>query len=281
MNVMEESGLLVEKLEETLKHIKKLSMRTYLKFLPKIELHAHLNGSLNDKILKELGCEEDSIMQYKKLTQSIDKSDNTLQECFDVFKIAQNATKTQESVYLATKSVIEDFVRDGVVYLELRTTPRSEINMSKEEYIESVIRGIESLSGSKEKIFVKLILSIDRRHDKKTSEESLKIILKMREKYPNIIKGIDFSGNPNAGEFDAALFEEARKNGLKTSIHCAEIQNDDETKRILEFGPDRIGHATYLHPLYGGSQENWDLYCKKKIPVGNEPIQSLMFLCSL
>lgn len=245
---------------------KKISISNFCKLIPKIELHAHLNGSLNEDILKQLGCDETSISEYQKLTEILNKTSRNLDECFHLFPIAHNATKTKEKLYMATESVIKDFKKDNTIYLELRTTPRSEEDMSKEEYIETVVKCINDCK-SKYKILVKLILSINRRQDDNNAEESLKIIIKMKEKYPNIIKGIDLSGDPKVGTFNENLFEKARIAGLKTSIHCAEVKNNEEVKKILDFGPDRLGHAVCLHPDYEGSQENWDLYLQKKIPI--------------
>ncbi|KAJ8963131.1 hypothetical protein NQ318_018596 [Aromia moschata] len=242
----------------------KMSEDIFCRSLPKIELHAHLNGSLSEKTLRKLGCLDESILEYHKLLNIINKTDRTLDECFELFKIAQTATSSKNSVYLATQSVIEEFAQDNVIYLELRTTPRAENDMTKQEYIESVLKGIKD---SKSDIIVKLILSIDRRHDKVCSEDSLDVIVKMREEYPGIIKGIDLSGNPYVGGFDECLFSKAREHGLRTTIHCAEIPNDNEVQQILNFHPERIGHATSIHPDFGGSKENWQLYCKAKIPA--------------
>lgn len=137
--------------------------------------------------------------------------------------------------------------------------------MSKEEYIEAVVTAIRQ---SDLDIMVKLILSIDRSHDAETSRQSLSIITRMKETYPDIIKGVDLCGNPAIGRFDTELFTYAKNNGLKTTVHCGEVKNDEEVLKILSFKPDRIGHATFLHPSYGGSQTIWDLYNLVKIPVG-------------
>lgn len=139
------------------------------------------------------------------------------------------------------------------------------LGMSKEEYIEAVVKAINDTDLD---IVVKLILSIDRQHDKLTSQESLNIIIRMKESYPEIIKGVDLSGNPSYGTFDTALFTYAKNNGLKTTVHCGEVKNDDEILKILSFKPDRIGHATFLHPNYGGSKTIWDQYELVHIPVG-------------
>lgn len=222
---------------------------------------------MNAKTLRDLGCKDKSIEEYKLSENKA--SEISLEQCFTLFKIAQNATNTKESVYLATESVIKDFAKENVIYLELRTTPRAEESMSKEEYIESVISAIKNNTSD---MTVKLILSIDRRHAPDVSNKSLDTIIQMKDKYPDIIKGLDLSGNPEMGIFDEELFTRARLNGLKTTIHCAEVKYDDEVEKILKFAPDRLGHATCLHPQYGGTQKNWDTYCEKNIPVGKHDL---------
>ncbi|KAJ8927654.1 hypothetical protein NQ314_019856 [Rhamnusium bicolor] len=241
-----------------------MTIEEFCKSLPKLELHAHLNGSLSEKTLKELGCLDESLSEFKKFLNIINKTERTLDECFVLFNISQAVTSNKRSVYLATKSIIEEFADDNVIYLELRTTPRAEDGMSKEDYVTAVLKAI---ADKERDIIVKLILSINRGHDAADSQDSLYSILKMAKKYPDIIKGIDLSGNPYGGKFEEQLFRIAKENGLYTAIHCAEIRNDKEVEEILNFGPDRIGHATFLHPKYGGSQENWELYCRKIIPI--------------
>lgn len=137
--------------------------------------------------------------------------------------------------------------------------------MSKQEYIETVVSAIKSNTND---ILVKLILSIDRRHDQKTSSEALDLIIQMKQKYPDIIKGVDLSGDPVVGEFDKELFIRATKAGLQLALHCAEVKNDEEVCEILKFKPDRIGHGTCIHPQYNGNEANWMLYKEMKIPLG-------------
>lgn len=89
-------------------------------------MHAHLNGSLSAETLKELGCLDENVSEYQSLTKLLNKTDKSLQGCFDLFKVAHEATSNAKNVYLATKSVIKEFYEDKVAYLELRTTPRAE-----------------------------------------------------------------------------------------------------------------------------------------------------------
>ncbi|KAL3289106.1 hypothetical protein HHI36_003547 [Cryptolaemus montrouzieri] len=241
------------------------SNEDFCKSLPKIELHAHLNGSLSETTLIQLGSTNSDIAEYQKL-KHVPPHERTLNDCFKIFQFAHKVTTSPNSVYAATKNVIDEFFLDNVIYLELRTTPRSEDGMDAETYIESVV---EAIKDNEKDILVKLILSINRQHSLEVCRQHLDIILKMKKKYPDIIKGIDLSGNPHHGRFSnlQKLFQEARDHGLFTTIHCAEIVNNDEVKDILHFEPDRIGHAPFVHPRYGGCAENWTTLQKNKVPT--------------
>ncbi|CAG9762326.1 unnamed protein product [Ceutorhynchus assimilis] len=223
--------------------------------LPKIELHAHLNGSLSKLTLKQLGCLENSISQYQSVKAI------GLKDAFALFKVAHEATSNTKNLYIATQNVIEEFAKDNVVYLELRTTPRSEEGMSEDDYIETVIKAIRE--NRFDGILVKLILSLDRRRSREEQTETLDRIIRFKNSFPDLIRGVDLSGDPAKGDFFRDIFEKARENGLKTAIHCAEIQNDAEVKNILEFKPDRLGHGTFIHT----NPELWALYKQLNIPV--------------
>lgn len=224
-----------------------------------------MNGSLSSQTLKKLGCFDESIEEYHRLNKVMERSSRTLDECFLLFKVAHNATRTKEAVYTATKDVIEEFFNDNAIYLELRTTPRSEECMTMEEYVETVVKAIQD---NKLNIIVKLLLSIDRRYQLPASDNVMNLIIKMKNKYPDIIKGVDLSGNPNVGIFNSELFKKAKESGLSLSLHCGEVKNDKEVEEMLFLNPDRIGHATCIHPKYEGSEELWNLYCQKLIPAG-------------
>ena len=75
--------------------------------------------------------------------------------------------------------------------------------------------------------------------------------------------GIDFCGNPSTGYFRQfrPLFERARELGLKTTVHCAEINNPEDTDEIIDFKPDRLGHAAVLN------KNQIEKIIENKIPV--------------
>ena len=65
----------------------------------------------------------------------------TLGECFALFDVIHRVTTEHATVARLTQQVLASFAADGVVYVELRTTPkaRPEHGMTKRSYTEAVL----------------------------------------------------------------------------------------------------------------------------------------------
>lgn len=153
-----------------------------------------------------------------------------------------------ESISYSTKSVLQDFQDDGVVYLELRTTPRliKQAGISKEAYVQLVLSTISSFESPT--MVTKLILSIDRRNSEEEASEVVDLALRYRDQG---VVGVDLCGDPAKGNVDIfrSAFAKAKEKGLKTTIHFAEAQqssSEHELLTLLSFGPDRIGHVIHV-----------------------------------
>jgi adenosine deaminase len=98
-------------------------------------------------------------------------------------------------VVYSTKSVLQDFADDGVVYLELRTTPREfpETGLTKEAYVETVLSAIEEFNSNQSSMKTYLILSVDRRDTPEKAEACVDLALKYKHRG---ILGVDLCGNP-------------------------------------------------------------------------------------
>ncbi|KAK8749003.1 hypothetical protein OTU49_015630 [Cherax quadricarinatus] len=124
-----------------------MDLLTYCKRLPKIELHAHLTGSLSDEtVLKllnsKLKCVHVNLPKSAEVTIRRGHR-RTLEECFQIFGILHYLIDNLETVKNITRDVIQEFASDNVKYLELRTTPKSVPNkMTKKDYIETVLEAI-------------------------------------------------------------------------------------------------------------------------------------------
>lgn len=108
------------------------------------ELHAHLNGSLSNTTLKKLvDLKKQSEPDYddREIVKYNDEIEN-LEKCFEKFKFGHDLVDSVVAVKLAVLSVIDEFSRENVVYLELRSTPRMTKAMTKETYLEAIVQQI-------------------------------------------------------------------------------------------------------------------------------------------
>ncbi|XP_053999473.1 adenosine deaminase-like protein isoform X2 [Hylaeus anthracinus] len=245
-----------------------MNLQDFCKSLPKLELHAHLNGSLSTDTLKKLyKMQNPNSEDCENIIMNVENF-SSLGECFKVFDVAHSLTVTPEAVFHSAYDVIEEFNADNVIYLELRSTPRAiDGQMSKQEYIEAIIKAFRLCKTVFPDILVKLLISINRKQGYKSAEENIDLAINFFKKYPQYIVGLDLSGDPMTGDAFLELLKKARIAGLKIAAHCAEISNEIETKDILEFKPDRLGHCTCVHPNLQGSNKLLDMLFTSKIPV--------------
>ncbi|KAG6037494.1 hypothetical protein E4U41_005073 [Claviceps citrina] len=220
--------------------------------LPKIELHAHLTGSVSRRALhhiwkgkKESGKTE---LEDPLIIMPEGKHDYNIET-----RYIYNILTDEESIRYATRSVLEDFLADGVVYLELRTTPRATGDISADRYIQILLDTIRDFEQSCPRMHTRLILSVDRRHSLATAESILSLATRLRtEEGPGVV-GIDLCGDPTArtgGEVSifTPVFKQAARNGLGITVHFAEAEasaSHDELRTLLSWRPGRLGHVIW------------------------------------
>ena len=86
--------------------------------------------------------------------------------CFRLFDIIHGLIEDKETLQRITRELIEDFVQDGVIYAEIRTTPRALKCLTEREGIDAILDEIKATEQRfQDKIRVRLILSINRSED--------------------------------------------------------------------------------------------------------------------
>ncbi|KAJ5658574.1 uncharacterized protein N7484_002223 [Penicillium longicatenatum] len=230
----------------------------FTKALPKVELHAHLSGSISRQCLHEIWKNKKSRdpnfpVEDPLVLMPPGKVDYTLQTFFQVFsKLIYQLCNDLESLAYATNSVLEDFQNDGVRYLELRTIPRASpnTNITREEYLTTVLDTISTFKArTKTQMSVFLILALDRGNTTATQAQEI-IDLAIANKQRGVV-GVDLCGNPTQGDVTIyrAAFAKAKTHGLGLTLHFAETPASgvrDELAVLLSFRPDRLGHVIHV-----------------------------------
>ncbi|OTA90782.1 hypothetical protein M434DRAFT_397771 [Hypoxylon sp. CO27-5] len=179
------------------------------------------------------------------------RHDYDLKTFFPLFSsYIYNLVNDLSSLEQSTKSVIKDFAHDGVVYLELRTTPRAmpSAGLDKGGYVQAVLRAIDSAQQEVSTLRTRLILSIDRRN---TLREAHEVVSLAKRFQGQGVVAIDLCGDPTKG--NVSLFtpavQEAKASGLNVTIHFAEAEasaSEAELNTIMSWMPDRLGHVIHV-----------------------------------
>lgn len=155
----------------------------------------------------------------------------------------------------STKAVLQDFQADGVVYLELRTTPRAipDKCITKDDYVKTVLSILNAWNAdASNTLRAYLILSVDRRNTVAQAEEVVELCVKHQS---GGVVGIDLCGDPAKGDVRifTDVFTRAKAAGLKMTLHFAEAEasaTDVELQTLLSWKPDRIGHVIHVKEEY-------------------------------
>ncbi|XP_026537918.1 adenosine deaminase-like protein [Notechis scutatus] len=240
--------------------------------LPKVELHAHLNGSISADTMKKLMAQKPHLQIAEEMVVIDKGTKRTLEECFQMFDLIHQMTSRPEDILMVTKDVIREFAADGVKYLELRSTPREEKSsgMTKRTYVEAVLEGIKQCQEEGLDIDVRFLVSVDRSKGPVTAKETVKLAGDFLLSTDGVVLGLDLSGNPKAGhgqDFLEPLLE-AKKAGLKLTLHLSEIpKQEEETRLLLGLCPDRIGHGTFLQTSELATRDLVELVRRNRTPL--------------
>ncbi|CCF32623.1 adenosine deaminase [Colletotrichum higginsianum] len=237
--------------------------------LPKIELHAHLTGSISRRTLHDIWVRKKQAGETDLADPLVEmpdgKHDYNLTTFFPLFSsYIYNLITDPETLRVATLSVLQDFHADGVTYLELRTTPRSLPSPTPQPpsvYVSTILSAIAAFeaahpAGQETMMRTRLILSVDRRHTSAQARETVLLATQFRERG---VVGVDLCGDPAArvhgvpGQDDVSIFRdafaEASDLGLGVTVHFGEAEcsgTPGELAEILSWGPQRLGHVIHL-----------------------------------
>ncbi|CAN9290435.1 unnamed protein product [Alternaria alternata] len=237
---------------------------------PATQLHAHLTGSISRQCLHDIWQTKKARhpafdLQDPLVAIPTGKVDYDIKTFFPLFSsYIYRLCSDLPSVQYSTKAVLQDFQNDGVVYVELRTTPRAipAENVTKEDYVKTILDILKAHNNDANNTMrAFLILSIDRRNTVAEAEEVIDLAIEYRSAG---VVGVDLCGDPAKGDVRifGDSFARAKAAGLKITLHFAESEpssSDLELQTLLSWQPDRIGHVIHVKEEFRKTIEQHDI----------------------
>ncbi|OGR08839.1 MAG: adenosine deaminase [Deltaproteobacteria bacterium RIFOXYB12_FULL_58_9] len=222
----------------------------YTKSLPKVELHQHLDGSIDPETLIEFARQRgidlpaDTIETLSRPAQKANGR-STLKDFFERFRSAQVVWKDRDAIKTLTVHVIEKAAHDNVKHLELQFSP---VGMAEchgldlEDVVKGVIDGVAAAT-EQFAIGVRLIVTISRRRSVALGWEVEKLAAKYKDRG---VVALGLASDEKAYPADefAPMFQAAEKDGLGRAPHSGEDgPATNVATAIKKLKANRIGHG--------------------------------------
>jgi adenosine deaminase len=224
------------------------SIHKFIRSLPKIDLHRHMEGSLRLETLKEiLGAHALDLTNNNiaSLVQIQETDPLTFENFLSKFQPLRQFYQSPEIISRIAYETVADAAKDGIKYVEIRFTPVALTRYKPfpmGDAMDWVIAGVEKGCQAYQ-ISSNLIVSVNRHESPALAEEVAQLAV---DRINKGIVGLDLAGNE--AEFSALpfspIFREAKQAGLKITIHAGEWGGPENVKEaIVSLQTDRIGHG--------------------------------------
>ncbi|MEF1246657.1 adenosine deaminase [Vibrio owensii] len=219
-------------------------MNAFIQGLPKVELHLHIEGSLEPELLFELAQRNNIDIPYESpqaLRKAYEFED--LQSFLDIYYQGANALRTEQDFYDLTWAYLERSKADNVIHTEIFFDPQTHTDRGIE--FETVINGIHrAMQDGNEKLGItsQIIACFLRHLSEESAIETLQSIVKHKDKIVGV--GLDSSELGHPPEKFKRAFQQAKEAGLLTVAHAGEegpAQNIIDSVEML--GVSRVDHG--------------------------------------
>lgn len=213
-----------------------------------IDLHLHLDGSLNPEYVKKMAQMSGMELEYseeelrKMLMVSSDCT--SLGEYLEKFELPLRLLQTAECVEYAVYELMRDLEQQGLCYAEIRFAPQlhGQNQLSQEEVVQAALRGLRR--GNQEfPLSANLILCCMRGDDNVLENmETVSVAAKYLRKG---VCAVDLAGNEAAyptRQFEE-IFQAAKEKGIPIIIHAGEAAGAESIRQAISMGAVRIGHG--------------------------------------
>ena len=243
-----------------------IDIPTWLRKLPKAELHLHLEGTITPETLVVLSERHDAEPLTLEAARALYVYENFMAFLM-TFKAVSTRLRTPEDFAFITYEMLRALAQQGVVHAEVYISWGILLRFKPELTIESVMDAVEDarLRGQRDFGTTMLwIIDAVRHFGIDEAATVFREAARLKQKYPSIVGigiGGDEAGGP-AGPF-REIYAEAKAAGLHLTAHAGESMGPESIWSALNIGAERIGHA--LTAQYDA--ELLDVLARRQIPL--------------
>lgn len=217
---------------------------TFLRALPKAELHLHLEGSLEPELMFAIARRNHIALPYASVEEiRAAYRFSQLQDFLDIYYRGAAVLQNEEDFYDLTAAYLKRAAADGVRHAELFFDPQTHTERGIPMGV--VVGGIsKALDDGQRELGVssKLILSFLRHLSEEDAFETFRQAEPYLEKFVGV--GLDSSERGHPPEKFARIFARARDAGLKLCAHAGEEGPPEYVWQALDIlKVDRIDHG--------------------------------------
>ncbi len=217
---------------------------SFIEGLPKVELHIHIEGSLEPKMLFDLAKKNNVDIPFK-FVEEVRKAYNftKLQDFLDIYYQGMNVLQTEQDFYDLTYAYLKKSALDNVLHSEIFFDPQGHTERGVE--FEVVFNGItNALEDGYDNLGIssKLIMCFLRHLSEEDAFKTLEMALPYKDKITGV--GLDSSEIGHPPSKFVRVFSKAREEGFFILAHAGEEGPPEyiwEAINLLKI--DRLDHG--------------------------------------
>ncbi len=224
----------------------------FIRSLPKVLLHDHLDGGLRPQTIIELADSQGTPLPSQD-PEALEAwfhrgaQRGNLALYLEGFRVTTSVMQTRDSLRRVAREKAEDLAADGVIYSEVRFAPILHVQggLSVEEVVESVLEGLREGAGARD-TDCRVIICAMRDMDPQVSFDMAELAVKFRDQG---VVGFDIAGDETGHppKRHLAAFQFLRRQNFNITIHAGEAFGLSSIWQAIQYcGAHRIGHATHL-----------------------------------
>ena len=237
----------------------------WLRGLPKVELHLHLEGSITAETLVELSQRNDAepltIEAARAIYQYTDFPSFLM-----MFKAVTERLQHADDYERITYAMVRDLAAQGVRHAEVYISFGILYRFGRLE-VDDVVRAMERGRERGEREFGTTVFWLIDAVRHFGAEEGVRVFRKaaeLRAEYPAIV-GIGIGGDEARGPAEQfrEAYAEAKAAGLRLTAHAGESTGPESIWSAINIGAERIGHALAAE----GDPELMTVLAQRQIPL--------------